>query len=249
MVREERPPRTSVDPASAMAADFDIVDFLAVLAERHAQLLEVDATGLMLSDLDGRLQVTAATGEEARDGLDRTGGEEGPWLDCFRAGRPVASGDVEADLERWPRAAPAILDAGFRSVTALPMRLHDEVIGATALFRRRPGVLDGGRIAVGQALGDVATVGILYQRSLREQHALAEQLRTALTSRIVIEQAKGVLAARLGVGVDEAFARMRSFARGNNRRLAEVAAAVVDNAVSVRDLAFPAGRDDGDRAR
>ena len=143
--------------------------------------------------------------------------DQGPCLDCFRAGQPVAAADLAADAQRWPRFAAAARQAGFAAVQALPMRLRDQVIGALNLFRATPGAFDPADIRVGQALADVATISLLHERSMRHSDTLNEQLQTALNSRVIIEQAKGKLAERLGIDIDQAFSLLRDYARNRNR--------------------------------
>ena len=128
--------------------------------------------------------------------------DEGPCLDCFRTGQPVSAADLDAEAGRWPRFAAAARESGFAAVQALPMRLRDQVVGALNLFRASAGAFDSSDVRVGQALADVATIGLLHERSLRRGDILNEQLQTALNSRVVIEQAKGKLAERLGLDRD-----------------------------------------------
>jgi GAF domain-containing protein len=152
----------------------------------------------------------------------------GPCLDCFTTGEPVVNIDLAEVQARWPRFQAATSAAGFRSVHALPLRLRGQVIGAMNLFCRDQSNLSDDDIAVGQALSDVATIGLLQERTVRHGEIVAEQLQGALNSRILIEQAKGVLAERAGIGVDEAFAVLRAYARRNGRHLSAVAAAVIE---------------------
>src|SRR2546430_10150959 len=123
---------------------------------------------------------------------------------------------------RWPRFAAAAQQAGFAAVQALPMRLRDQVIGALNLFRAVPGAFDPADIRVGQALADVATISLLHERSMRHSDTVNEQLQTALNSRVIIEQAKGKLAERLGLDMDQAFSVLRDHARTRNLRLSDV---------------------------
>jgi transcriptional regulator with GAF, ATPase, and Fis domain len=232
--REQLLAATFVELADTLVADFDVVDFLDGLANRCVRLLDVDAAGLMLADQRGSLRVIASSSEQARlVELFQLQHLEGPCLECFQTGRPVSEVDLAAS-QRWPAFAPAAVGEGFASVQALPLRLRDEVIGAMNLFRRTPGGLDETGLRVGQALADVATIGLLQERNFRHQEVLAEQLQGALNSRIVIEQAKGILAERLGLDMGQAFDLLRSQARVQKRRLAELAGSVADGAEDVR---------------
>jgi GAF domain-containing protein len=158
---------------------------------------------------------------------------EGPCLDCFRSGQPVVNQDLTTLNGRWPRFAPVAVAAGFRAADAIPMRHRGNVIGALNLFRTETGSLSEQDVAVAQALADIATIGILQHRETTDSHAVTEQLRTALTSRIVIEQAKGVIAERNHLPMDQAFPALRAHARNHNRRLVHVASEVIDGTLSL----------------
>src|ERR1700728_121898 len=218
---------TFVELTDTMVADFDVIDFLHLLTDRTARLLDVAAVGLLLADPRGELRVVAASSEAARLlELLQLEGDQGPCLDCFRSGTPVSSADLGAD-ERWPQFAVSASLAGFGAVQALPMRLRDQVIGALNLFRARPGTFESADVRVGQALADVATISLLHERSMRRSDALNEQLQTALNSRVIIEQAKGKLAERLGLDMNQAFDLLRGQARNRNQRLSDLARAFV----------------------
>ena len=200
---------TFVELTDTMVAGFDVIDFLHVLTDRSVQLLDVSAAGLLLADPRGELRVVAASSHAARLlELFQLQNDQGPCLDCFRAGRPVAAADLAAEAQRWPRFAAAAQQAGFAAVQALPMRLRDQVIG--------------------QALADVATISLLHERSMRHSDTVNEQLQTALNSRVIIEQAKGKLAERLGLDMDQAFSVLRDHARTRNLLLSDVALAFID---------------------
>src|SRR6478609_943653 len=217
-----------VELTDTMVADFDVIDFLHVLTGRSVELLDASAAGLLLADPRGELRVVAASSEAARLlELFQLQSDQGPCLDCFRSGRPVAAASLGAD-RRWPRFAAAAGQAGFSAVQALPMRLRDQVIGALNLFRDTPGAFDPASVRIGQALADVATIGLLHERSMRRSDTLNEQLQTALNSRVVIEQAKGKLAERLGIDMTQAFSLLRSASRDRNLRLADLAQAFID---------------------
>ena len=208
---------TFVELTDTMIADFDVIDFLQVLTDRSVQLLDVSAAGLLLADPRGQLRVVAASSEAARLlELFQLQNDQGPCLDCFRTGRPVGAADLAAAAQRWPRFAPAARHAGFAAVQALPMRLRDQVIGALNLFRATPGAFDPANVRIGQALADVATISLLHERSMRRSDTLNEQLQTALNSRVIIEQAKGKLAERLGLDMNQAFSLLRDHARARN---------------------------------
>jgi transcriptional regulator with GAF, ATPase, and Fis domain len=234
---------TFVELTDTMVADFDVIDFLHVLTDRSAQLLDVAAAGLLLADPRGELRVVAASSEAARLlELFQLQNDQGPCLDCFRSGRPVTAADLDAEAQRWPRFAVAAQEAGFAAVQALPMRLREQVIGALNLFRATPGPFDPAGIRVGQALADVATISLLQERNMRHSDTLNEQLQTALNSRVIIEQAKGKLAERLGLDMDQAFSLLRDHARSRNQRLSDLAQAFIDGTEPVIGRTPPLGQ-------
>jgi transcriptional regulator with GAF, ATPase, and Fis domain len=230
--REQRIATTFVELADTLVADFDVIDFLHTLATRSVELLGATAAGIMLADQRGQLQVVASSTEEARLlELYELQNNEGPCLDCFRTGRPVAREDLPAMHAAWPAFTPRLRQHGFHSAQALPMRLRSETIGALNLFRTEPGPLSEADLGIGQAMADVATVGLLQERAIAARELLATQLQTALTSRVLLEQAKGILAQRAGLTLDQAFQLMRGYARSNNRRLSDVAAHIIDGSL------------------
>ena len=230
--RDRRAWETFVRLADTLVADFDIIDFLDTLAQASVELLGVDAAAILLADCAGTLNLVAASAQQPRIAeLSQLQQAEGPCLDAFRTGSAVQCPDPLTARDRWPAFASAVLDAGFTGVYALPMRLRDQVIGAMNLFSAKPGELDAEAAELGQALADVATIGILHERAFRRHEVVIEQLQHALSSRIVIEQAKGVLAERLHLPIEDAFAVLRDYARDHNLKLAAVADAVTRGAL------------------
>lgn len=221
---------TFVELADTLVADYDIIEFLGSLTRRVIELLGVTDCGVLLADHRGALNVIAASSEQSRLlELFQLQNAQGPCLEAYSSGQAVlceSLGDASAD--KWPLFAPAARDAGFTAVYALPMRLRNEVIGAVNLYSDSAGRLTADEIELGQSLADVATIGILQERVVRRHDEAAGQLQTALNSRILIEQAKGVIAERTGVSVDEAFTALRQNARNTNTKLTDVAAAVVN---------------------
>lgn len=234
--REAALARSFVQLADTLVDDFDIIDLLTVLADRSVELLAVDAAGVLLADTDGHLRVMAASEERVRlVELFQLQNDEGPCLDAFGAAHPVSHPDLAtADAgERWPRFSAHAVDAGYHAVVAIPMRLRSTVIGALNLFRVRPGEMSDHDVIVAQALADVASIALIQDRSLRDAASMARHHRHALDSRVVIEQAKGMLAERGGVAMDVAFERLRHFARDRRRRIAEVAEDLVTGNVAL----------------
>jgi transcriptional regulator with GAF, ATPase, and Fis domain len=237
VTRERQLVETFVEVADTLVDDFDVIDFLLTLAGRCVRLLDVDAAGIMLIDQRGHLHAAAASTESARlVELFELQSDTGPCIDCCRTGSPVVNADLEANAERWPQFAEAAQDSGFVAVHALPLRLRETVIGALNLFSAQSRVLTEDDIRAGQALADVATIGILAQRSLHQAELLAAQLQSALNSRIVIEQAKGVLSERRRISVDEAFTLLREHARNNNLRLSDAARDVAQGSAAASEL-------------
>lgn len=235
MIEPERLAHVFVELADTLIENFDVVDFLQTLTDRCVEMLSTDASGLMLTDQRGGLQLMTATLERARVlELFELQVQEGPCLDCFTTGDAITNIQLtEARAnERWPMFAPAAVEAGFAVTHALPMRLRGRVIGALNMFNDQQVRLSDSDVAVGQAMADVATIGLLHQRNTNEQTILSEQLQTALHSRILVEQAKGAVAALAGVSVAEAFKTMRAHARRNNLPLTDVAASVVDGTIT-----------------
>jgi GAF domain-containing protein len=223
-----------VEIADTLVDDFDVIDFLHILTERCVSLLGVSAAGLLLTDGQDTLQMVAASSERTRVlELFQLQAAEGPCVDCFHTGEPVSVADLST-AGRWPRFTEAAAAAGFAAVHAMPMRLRTEVIGALNLFDTSPGPLDSGKLSIGRALADVATIGLLQERAIRRRDVLTAQLQTALNSRIVIEQAKGVLAERLQLPMHEAFTLLRSTSRNTNRRLSDLAQAIVEGTEQIK---------------
>jgi GAF domain-containing protein len=233
---DERLAQAFVELADTLVAGYDLMEFLQTLTERCVELLEVDAAGLLLADARGALQLVAASAEQARVvELFQIQYDEGPCLDCFAAGQPVIISDIRDGVAttRWPRFAAAARGMGFAGVHAIPMRLRDQIIGTLNLFRRAPGGLDPAVARAARALVDVATIGILQERAIQQQELVASQLQVALNSRVMIEQAKGILAERLRTTPDEAFIVLRRHARSHNHALTELAADVIEGTVSI----------------
>jgi GAF domain-containing protein len=233
--RERVLAETFVGLADTLVDDYDVVDLLDGLVSSCVSIFGITAAGLLLVDQRGHLSVVATSSEQTRMlEIFQLQTDQGPCLDCVRGAQTVTSGDLEADRGRWPDFVPAALAVGFRSVAAVPMRLRDDTIGGLNLFDSRPILMAEEDRRIAQALADVATIGILQQRSQHRSAMLAEQLQQALNSRIIIEQAKGVVAERSGVGMDVAFETLRTYARNHNRKLSEVALEIVHGQLDPR---------------
>lgn len=245
--RERQVSQAFVTLADTLVDDYDIIDLLDKLVEQCVALLAADAAGILLGDARRELRAVAASSEDAATmELLQLQSDQGPCLDCFSSVAPVSVPDITAADEvaaRWPAFVEAVTrDGVFRSVHALPLRLRGQAIGAMNLFHRRPGPLPDADLALGQALADVATIGILSERAIHHGEVVNEQLQAALHSRVVIEQAKGVIAQSQGVGMDVAFDRLRRYCRHHNLRLSKVARQIAEDRYDTSALS-PAGAD------
>jgi hypothetical protein len=235
-VSAERLATLFVEVADTLVDEFDVVEFLQMLTQRVAGLFDTGEVGLMLADHRDRLNFMAASDESARLlELFQLQYGDGPCLDAFRTARPVTNVDLATATDKWPQFAPRAAEAGFQSVHAFPLRLRREVIGAMGVFGRATELDDADTLIV-QSLADVAVIGLLQERAIRRGEVLTGQLQGALNSRIVIEQAKGIVAQARSVHPDEAFTLIRDFARRNNRRLSEVADTIIAGLPLLPDL-------------
>jgi hypothetical protein len=227
MAREQAIAEAFVELSDTLVADIDVVEFVRLLTRRSVQLLDVQLAGVMVADLHGVLRLTAAS-VEYRQLLELFEIDVAPCADCFAGGELVAVPDLDTAGGRWPQFTRQAHAAGFRSVYALPMRLRGEVIGVLALFRGQAGPLGDDDVRLGQALANVTTVGLLQHRTLAQRRVLGEQLRHVMNSRVLIEHAKGVLAARLGIDIDAALDELSRHSERVGRPLGDVARGVLD---------------------
>jgi GAF domain-containing protein len=239
--RERRVAAAFVRLADTLVDDYDVIDVLDRLVGYSVSLLSAEAAGIMLVDPHGKLRVVASTSEES-DWMEllQVQADQGPCVDCVRTGQPVTVTDLAEAAERWPRFIAILAGRGpFHSVHALPLRLRGQAIGGMNLFHTRPGPLPEADLRLGQALADIATIGILQERAIHRGEVVTEQLQTALNSRVIIEQAKGVLAQRGNLTMHAAFDRLRHYARGHNLRLTEVARQIVETDLAAEVLGPP----------
>jgi len=232
MTREQRLASTLVELADTLVDDFDVVELLVLLVERSVELLDASAAGLVLVDEAGRLRLMAST-SEAMDLVElfQVQNDEGPCFDCCHSGEPVIADDLSEATDRWPAFAPFATYNGFYAAHAFPLRLRRRVLGALNLFRGEPGGLTAADVSAAQAMADVGAISMCQIRAIRDSQLVTDQLQHALHGRVAIEQAKGMLAERAGIGMDDAFARLRGYARSGGRLLVDVAAGVVSGAI------------------
>jgi GAF domain-containing protein len=237
MARESLLIATLVELADNLVDHYDVIDVLTVLSNRCVEAIDVDAAGVMLASPGGELQFVASSSESMRVlELFQIQADEGPCVDCFRDGRAIVNHSLSESDGRWPRFTPRALAQGFRSVHSLPMRLRGRTIGALNLFRTTQGPMGADDVVVAQGLADVATIAILQHRSSLDAHTLNEQLSNALNSRIVIEQAKGIISQATHCDMDHAFGRLRAHARNHNEGLTQVAWGLVEGTLKAEDL-------------
>jgi GAF domain-containing protein len=232
--RESRLASTFVTLADTLVADYDVVELLQTLVDACSELLDASAAGILLADETGSLEVIASSSEESRlvDLMQQRTGR-GPSVQCFTTGAIVAVPDIAAMGEEWAAFCTEAAEQGFRSVHVVPLRLRGTGIGTLSLFGVETGLISDEDISVAQGLADVATIGILHERALHESDIAHEQLQFALNSRVIIEQAKGVIAHTKQVDMGEAFNTLRSYARSHNLGLRETAERVVNRSINL----------------
>lgn len=237
MTRQELIADTFLGIVDTLVDEFDIIDMLTGLTAGCVDLDLATAAGILLADEDGKLRVVAASSERTYLlELFQLQNDEGPCLEAFSTGIPVVHEDLSAAYDRWPVFAPEAVKAGFHSVHAFPLRLRTSVLGAVNLFSAEPGGIGEAATHLAQALSDVASIAIIQDQLVRQSSVRAGQLQHALDSRIAIEQAKGMLAERQNVDMDEAFAMLRSYARSSRRHLTAVAMELVEGTLPLQEV-------------
>lgn len=237
MADTTRTARTFVELAQALVDPFDLIDFLHWLCQRTVDVLAVTEAGVVLADRHANLRPLASSSERMRLlELIEIQSQDGPCLDAFNDRTAIRADDLAAEVDRWPQFTPAALDVGFRSAYALPMRQGDSYIGALNIFGDTTSALPDEDQVIGQALADVATIGILQERLGRQQELLTDQIDTALHHRVVLEQAKGIVAEQIGASVDEAFTLLRDHARATGRLLHDVLGDITERRIDGADL-------------
>ncbi|MGW6413006.1 GAF and ANTAR domain-containing protein [Streptomyces vinaceus] len=242
MTRERLMTEAFVEAADSLTDDFDLIEFLQRLSVRCADLLRVAAAGILLADQDEGLQTIAASDEHTRLlELFALQHGQGPCLDCYTSGQARTAIDLTDPvvIRPWAPFAALAVQTGFTAMDVFPLRLRGHVIGTLAIFQERPAHLTGADLTLAQALADVATIAILQQRTADHGQIERAQLQHALTSRIILEQAKGVLAERWHTSVDDAFFALRSYARAHNRQLTKLAGEVIDGTLDTTAIPRP----------
>ncbi|MEU2790240.1 GAF and ANTAR domain-containing protein [Streptomyces sp. NPDC007100] len=215
------------------APDFDPLELLHDLTDHALTLLPVAGAGVTVLDELGRVEYATASDErcrrleEAQIDLD-----EGPCLEAARTRTALTTTALNGPAAlRWPRFAHHARRAGIAALAAVPLRTPATTIGALNLMSTTALLPDARELRIAQALTDATAASLGHRHELRGQADLIKQLRTALDSRLVIEQAKGVLSERLAISIDEAFHRMRNHARARQQKLTDLAADVAGGSV------------------
>jgi transcriptional regulator with GAF, ATPase, and Fis domain len=218
-----------IEMAEVLVDDYDVIDILTKLMDRCIELLGVSAVGVMLLDAEGELRLAASSSEATRVlELFELQGQQGPSFDAFQTGQPVEHENLQLKSGPWPAFSEMAELAGFRSVFALPLRLRDRTIGALSLFGVEETPVDESNVVMARAFADVATISVIQYQEEFEAERLNRQLGSALKSRIVIEQAVGMLAERMGQDIGDALTRLREYAHDHQKLLTDVAQATVD---------------------
>ncbi|MEV1025933.1 GAF and ANTAR domain-containing protein [Streptomyces sp. NPDC050264] len=245
MSREEKITRTFVELADTMADGFDVINFLQQLTFRCRDILDISDAAVLLASPDAPLYspVPCASGPALASLLD-VAVYEGPAADARRTASAVTSGDLAAAPVAWRDFTARARDAGYSHACAVPLRLRHETLGSLLLLRTDDGPPPAADLALAQAFADAAAIGLLHARVLQQADTVNEQLQAALHSRVLIEQAKGFLAARRGISPTEAFDTLRRHARHHRLPLRTVAQNVMDDQDLPRaaPVARPQGR-------
>ena len=232
--RERQLVETFARLADTLVAGFDVLDLLQTLVDACGSLLDTDAAGILLADETGQLELAASTSEASRlVEVMQLSADAGPCVDSFRRGLVVSVPEMADAPDEWAAFRTAAIDHGFHSVVAMPMRLRETTIGTLNLMSERSGPFPQADVVVAQAFADVATIGILQDRALRESDVVRHQLQHALNSRVIIEQAKGVVAQTRRVSVDVAFTLIRDYARSHGMKLVDVASSLVNRTLTL----------------
>ena len=237
MARQRLITEAFVGLADTLVDGYDVVDLMLTLGERCVELLEVDAAGIILRDTRDRLVAVASTSQGAEvSELFAIQNSEGPCQQCVQTGERVVNVVIAESSRRWPNFMAMAAEHGFVATHAFPLRLRSDVVGALNLFCRAPTTLSDEDVGLAQGLADIATIGLLQQRTVIHHEGISGQLQSALNSRIIIEQAKGTIAERAGIQVEAALQLMRTYSRRERRLLRETAEGVMAGELDIGHL-------------
>jgi GAF domain-containing protein len=237
MFREALLIRTLAQLADSLVDDFDVVEVLTTLSDRCVEVLDVDAAGVLVATRIDELRLVASSSHATRVlELLELQAREGPGLDCYRSGEPIVNRTLVASDPDWPTFAPQALDAAYRTVSAIPLRLRGHTVGVLNLLRTDAGLLVEADVIAARALADVATIAIVQHQVTLDAEVLMAQLTEAFASRVIIEEAKGMLAEAAGVDIDQAFRQLRRHARNHSVRLADLSRDIAEGTVDLSSL-------------
>jgi len=214
--------------ADSLRTGHDIIDTMDILVQSSTTFTSAVEAGLMLADAGGTLHVVASTSERVAEVEEaQLGLHEGPCLVSFRTALPVEVPDIAASRSRWPDFAAVAESRGFLAAHAVPLRHRTTTLGGINLFGDRLGALSDRDATLVEAMAQMATISVIQHQIAAKQATVNDQLQNALESRMLIEQAKGVLSQLHTVQVDDAFRMMRTYARSTGTKLRDVAENVV----------------------
>jgi hypothetical protein len=231
----ERVIATFASLAETLVNEFELADLHGRVVSEAVRLMPVGAASILLNR-NGALELAAASDATVRRlaELELADGA-GPCVDAAGDPNPGSVTDVAALASTWPAYGSAFLEAGYRAVHARPLREREKPMGSLNLFSGSRSPLSDCDLQMGQALADIAALAVIRHRQA-DSAALIEQLQTALSSRIVVEQAKGVIGEHAGVDMATAFTALRSYARAHQVKLSAIARAVIDHEIDPRDV-------------
>lgn len=230
MSREARIIDTLVELADILVTPFEPDDLLYRLVDSCLEVLDAQAAGVLLRDQSGELRAVTATSRDVKElEVFEVALSEGPSYEAFRSGEQVAVDDLANHGHEWPNITSAAQRQGFAACYGFPLRWHDDTVGALNVFltaAQAPMSMSDQR--AGRGLADIATIALLQGQRSSEADARTEQLQQALDNRVLIEQAKGLLGERHGLGAREAFERLRRYCRGHNLSLHQAAQEILE---------------------
>ncbi len=227
---------TLVELADSPDADFGETTYSDRLALRLAQLLAPAEVGVLIGDASALKTAAASTERAHRLVSFEAAHGEGPGTACYNSGQPVFNQSLIVAGGRWPQFAAAARVAGFEIVSSLPIRRHHETEGVINVLGTGEHPLGATETSLAQILAEAAAIAVLQQRALRQSIQTTAQLQRALDSRVLIEQAKGAVAARLGITPEAAYGLLRGFARRHSRLLTEVAGKTISGELPAHEL-------------
>jgi GAF domain-containing protein len=239
--RESLITQTFLHLADSLADQFDLTKQLEIYTQRCVELFQFDAAGIVMHDIDQSLRVVASSYEDARLlQLFQLQCNEGPSVDAYSTGWAVTAGRLQTATSRWSQFVPYAIDRGYEGAYCFPMRWHGSVIGTLSLFERTAGRLPEVDLDLAQTLADFGGIAMMQATATRSAKEREGQLERALKSRIVIEQAKGMLSSYCEIDMETAFRLLRSRARNTNTQLATVAAQIVFGEIAMEQFCTPA---------